>query len=90
MEPRDLMDKMLKEKPRLAGKLIPNPPGKKKMPEVILESAEPPFVVGPLGPGKSPDGDTTNGICGIINRKMRMADKIEKASNPAVDFPWKR
>jgi hypothetical protein len=36
-----------------------------------------PFVVGPLGPEKSPDGDTTNGICGIINCKMRIAEKIE-------------
>lgn len=41
MEPRDLMDKMLKEKPQLAGKLIWNPPGKKKMSAVILEYAEP-------------------------------------------------
>jgi hypothetical protein len=41
MEPRDLIDKMLKEKPQLAGKLIRNPPGKKKMSEVILEYAEP-------------------------------------------------
>jgi len=32
-----------------------------------------PFVVGPLGPEKSPDGDTTNGIYDIINRTMRIA-----------------
>ena len=41
MEPRDLMDKMLKEKPHRAGKLIRNPPGEKKMSAVILEYAKP-------------------------------------------------
>jgi hypothetical protein len=35
------MDKMLKEKPQLAGKLIRNPMGEKKMSEVLLEYAEP-------------------------------------------------
>jgi len=28
---------------------------------------------GPLGAKKSPDGDTTNGICGTIGRKMKIA-----------------
>jgi len=32
-----------------------------------------PFVVGPVGPEKSPDGDTTNWICGASDRKMRIA-----------------
>jgi len=44
-----------------------------------------PFVVGPLGPEKSPEGDTTNGICGIINRKMRIAD-ISLISAPWAAF----
>ncbi|MCF8145905.1 MAG: hypothetical protein K9N21_18510 [Deltaproteobacteria bacterium] len=41
IEPRDLMEKVLKEKPRFAGKLIRNPPGRKKMSEVILKYAAP-------------------------------------------------
>jgi hypothetical protein len=39
--PRDLMEKVLKDKPQLAGKLIRNPPGKEKMSAVILDYAEP-------------------------------------------------
>lgn len=41
MEPHSLMDKMLKEKPQLAGRLIRNPAGEEKMSAVILEYAEP-------------------------------------------------
>ncbi|MDQ1333216.1 MAG: hypothetical protein QG552_166 [Thermodesulfobacteriota bacterium] len=41
MEPRDLMDKMLKEKPHLAGRVSANPQGSEKMSAVILEYAEP-------------------------------------------------
>jgi len=36
------------------------------------------FVVGPSGTERSPDGDTPNGICGAIDRKMRIADHIRK------------
>lgn len=41
MEPRSLMDKMLKEKPHLEGRLRANPPGDEKMSAVILEYAKP-------------------------------------------------
>ena len=44
MEPRNLMEKMLKERPLMAGRLCANPPGNEKMSAVILEYAEPLMV----------------------------------------------
>lgn len=41
MAPRNLMDKMLKERPYLAGRLRANPPADEKMSAVILEYAKP-------------------------------------------------
>lgn len=35
------MDKILKDRPHMANRIIPNPPGKEKMSEVILEYARP-------------------------------------------------
>ena len=44
MEPRNLMEKVLKERPHMAGRLRANPPGNEKMSAVILEYAEPLMV----------------------------------------------
>ena len=41
MEPRYLIDKILRDRPHMAEKMVPNPPGKEKMSEVIVEYARP-------------------------------------------------
>lgn len=41
MEPRCLIDKILRDRPYMANRINPNPPGKEKMSEVILEYARP-------------------------------------------------